>query len=359
LLAIPWVTLVVTPLSMLGVVFGGFWQAGAWGVDAMGVVLGWLAAWPLATLSLPIPPVWVAVAAVLGGALLAKRLPWGLRLLGVPLMLPALLWQSPRPLTGQVEMIAADVAQGTAVLVRTATHSLLYDAGPRWGPESDAGHRVLLPLLRRLDEKLDTLVLSHRDTDHTGGALAVMGMQPQAKLLSSIEADHSLQVQGAAQRCEAGQRWTWDGVLFEVLHPQAGDYTTSAKSNALSCVLRIQAADQVLLLTGDIEAAQEQQLLAREHGALRADVLLVPHHGSRTSSTDEFLQAASPRFALVQAGYRNRFGHPSPFVVERYQALGIALVDTSHCGAATWRSDQPKRLRCEREAALRYWHHRP
>jgi competence protein ComEC len=186
-----------------------------------------------------------------------------------------------------------------------------------------------------------------------------MGMQPQAKLLSSIEADHSLQVQGAAQRCEAGQRWTWDGVLFEVLHPQAGDYTTSAKSNALSCVLRIQAADQVLLLTGDIEAAQEQQLLAREHGALRADVLLVPHHGSRTSSTDEFLQAASPRFALVQAGYRNRFGHPSPFVVERYQALGIALVDTSHCGAATWRSDQPKRLRCEREAALRYWHHRP
>ncbi len=359
LLAIPWVTLVVTPLSMLGVVFGGFWQAGAWGVDAMGVVLGWLAAWPLATLSLPIPPVWVAVAAVLGGALLAKRLPWGLRLLGVPLMLPALLWQSPRPLSGQVEMIAADVAQGTAVLVRTATHSLLYDAGPRWGPESDAGHRVLLPLLRRLDEKLDTLVLSHRDTDHTGGALAVMGMQPQAKLLSSIEADHSLQVQGAAQRCEAGQRWTWDGVLFEVLHPQAGDYTTSAKSNALSCVLRIQAADQVLLLTGDIEAAQEQQLLAREHGALRADVLLVPHHGSRTSSTDEFLQAASPRFALVQAGYRNRFGHPSPFVVERYQALGIALVDTSHCGAATWRSDQPKRLRCEREAALRYWHHRP
>ena len=359
LLAIPWVTLVVTPLSMAGVVWGGFWQMGAWAVDAMGLVLKGMASLPMATLAMPTPPLWVAVAGVLGGALLAKRLPLALRLLGLPLLLPVLLWQPSRPLVGQVELIAADVGQGTAVLVRTAKHSLLYDAGPRWGPETDAGHRVLLPLLRRLDEKLDTLVLSHRDTDHTGGALAVLGMQPQAVVLSSIEADHALQWERPAQRCQAGQRWTWDGVVFEVLHPQAADYATSAKSNALSCVLRIEAAGQTALLTGDIEAAQEAQLLASQAANLRADVLLVPHHGSRTSSTDAFLQAVSPRFALVQAGYRNRFGHPAPAVVERYQALGIPLLDSIHCGAAIWRSDQPERVRCERQAALRYWHHRP
>ena len=369
LLAIPWVTLVVTPLSMAGVAWGGFWQAAAWGISAMGAVLNWLAAWPMAMIAMPTPPIWLAVAAVLGGALLAKRLPWAWRLLGLPLMLPVLLWQPGRPVDGQVELIAADVGQGTAVLVRTAHHSLLYDAGPRWGPETDAGHRVLLPLLRRLDEKLDTLVLSHRDTDHTGGAMAVLGMQPQATLLSSIEADHALQALRPVQRCEVGQRWHWDGVLFEVIHPQAADYATPAKSNALSCVLRISTSGstahtqgQKILLTGDIEAAQEAQLLAHEQGGgadLHADVLLVPHHGSRTSSTDAFVQAVSPRFALVQAGYRNRFGHPAPAVLERYQMQGIDLLDSSHCGAATWRSTEPMRVHCQRVVARRYWHHVP
>lgn len=359
LLAIPWVTLVVTPLSMAGVAWGGCWHAGAWAVDAFGVVLSALASWPLASLSLPTPPLWAAVAGVIGGALLAKPLPWALKLLGLPLLLPALLWPPPRPAAGHLEVLAADVGQGTAVLVRTAQHSLLYDAGPRWGPETDAGHRVLLPLLRRLDVSLDTLVLSHRDTDHTGGAQAVLGMQTQASVLSSMPPEVGGKGQRAFRRCEAGQRWAWDGVEFEVLHPSASDYDKPAKSNALSCVLRLRAAGQTVLLTGDIEAAQEAQLVSRPDLDLQATLLLVPHHGSRTSSTDAFLQAVSPRMALVQAGYRNRFGHPAPSVVERYQQRGIPLWDASHCGAASWHSEQPTLLRCERTAAARYWQHRP
>jgi competence protein ComEC len=181
-------------------------------------------------------------------------------------------------------LLAADVGQGNAVLVRTANHALLYDAGPRYSLESDAGHRVLVPLLQALHTRLDMLVLSHRDADHVGGAQAVLAMQPQASLLSSIEADHPLQAQRAAQRCIAGQRWDWDGVQFEVLHPLVRDYEANAKQsvkpNAMSCVLRISNGAQTALLVGDIERAQEARLVAQNEGdALHADVLLVPHTG--------------------------------------------------------------------------------
>jgi len=355
-IAIPWVTLVITPLAMLGVLLAPLWDAAAWAVQALAVVLQWLARLPLATLSAPAPALWAAVAGVAGGVLLAMRLPWSLRALGLPLLLPALLWQAPRPAEGEFELLAADVGQGNAVLVRTAAHSLLYDAGPRYSLESDAGHRVLVPLLRAFDERLDRVLLSHRDSDHTGGAPAVLAMQAQAELMSSIEAEHPLQKLRAAQRCVAGQRWRWDGVDFEILHPVETDYTTFSKPNAVSCVLRIGNGRATALLVGDIERLQEAALVARTP-ALRADVLLVPHHGSKTSSSPALLDAVQPRIALVQAGYRNRFGHPAQEVAERYGERGIALVDSAHCGAATWSSRLARELRCQREEAKRYWHH--
>jgi competence protein ComEC len=294
---------------------------------------------------------------VAGGVLLAMRLPWSLRLLGLPLLLPVLLWQAPRPPAGQFEVLAADIGQGNAVLVRTATHSLLYDAGPRYSLESDAGHRVLVPLLRALGERLDMLVLSHRDSDHTGGAAAVLAMQPQAEVLSSIEATHPLQAVRPNRRCEAGQRWTWDGVDFEILHPAPTDYLFFTKPNAISCVLRIANGHATVLLAGDIERLQEAALVARTP-ELRADVLLAPHHGSKTSSSAALLEAVRPRVALVQAGYRNRFGHPAREVVERYAAHGVRLVENVPCGAALWRSQAPEEVGCERERNARYWHHR-
>ncbi|MFN4118364.1 DNA internalization-related competence protein ComEC/Rec2 [Acidovorax sp.] len=375
LVAIPWVTLVVTPLALGGVVWAPLWDGAALALQPLSALLQWLAQWPWAVVFLPSAPLWAGVSAVAGGALLAIRLPWRVRLLALPLLWPVFAWQPARPAVGQFELLAADIGQGNAVLVRTAHHTALYDAGPRFSRESDAGHRVLVPLLRALGERVDLLVLSHRDADHTGGAAAVLAQQPQAEVLGSIEAENSLQRLRPIRPCQAGQRWDWDGVRFQVLHPQPGDEAPVARGprspgppvpprpNVLSCVLRIEAAPApgaaagaVALLVGDIEAPQEQALLAR--GApVRADLLLVPHHGSKTSSSPAFLEAVGPRTALVQAGYRNRFGHPATEVAQRYRERGTRLVESPRCGAATWSSASPGELACERDLGRRYWQH--
>lgn len=400
LAAIPWMTLVVTPLALLGVLWAPLWSAAAACLVPFAAGLQWLAAWPWATVSLPAAPLWAGVAGAAGGVLLVLRLPVPLRLLGLPLLLPVLWWQPERPAHGQFELLAPDVGQGNAVLVRTAGHALLYDAGPRFGPGSDAGDRVLVPLLRARGERLDRLLLSHRDSDHTGGAAAVLAAHPQADLWGSLEEGHALEAQGArtVTRCEAGQQWTWDGVRFEVLHPPAGalDDQGALRShrsarddgtNAASCVLRITAAvppgvprraglvggreegpgghegeaageGASALLVGDIGQAQEAALAAT--GVLApTDVLLVPHHGSRSSSGPALLGAVRPRTAVVQAGYRNRYGHPAPDVLARYVERGAQVVDSPWCGAWEWRSAQPLHWRCERVAAQRYWHHAP
>jgi competence protein ComEC len=355
--AIPWVTLVVTPLALAGAAWPALWEAAAFAIQVLQWTLQILAAAPFATLSWPAAPLWAGALGVLGGVLFAIRLPPPIKLLAVPLALPLLLWQAPRPPAGEFELVAADVGQGNAAIVRTAAHTLVYDAGPRYGPESDAGHRVLVPLLRALGERVDTVMLSHRDIDHTGGAVALLAMQPAASLVSSLEDGHPLHAVRPGSRCAAGMRWQWDGVDFAVLHPSTGDYATAAKSNAMSCVLRVSNGRRTVLLAGDIEAAQEAALVAK--GApLAADVLLVPHHGSKTSSTEAFIEAVRPRFAIVQAGYRNRFGHPAPPVAQRYRDRGIALVDSPHCGAARWASRDPAHVDCRREAAARYWLHR-
>jgi len=361
--AIPWVTLLLTPLALLGVLLPPLWLLAS---AAAGVLMGflqWLAAWPWATLTLATAPWGLAAVGVLGGVLLVLRLPLSLRALGLPLLLPVLLWQAPVPPPGAFELLAADVGQGNAVLVRTANHALLYDAGPRYSQDSDAGHRVLLPLLQSLQVRLDTLLLIHRDTDHVGGAAAVLAMQPQAALLSSVALDDALQtlrLAHSAQRCAAGQHWEWDGVRFDILHPQGADYATPHASNTLSCVLRIQGAGvaaPVALLVGDIEAAQEATLVAAA-APLKADLLLVPHHGSKTSSSDAFLDAVQPRWGWVQSGYRNRYGHPALEVLQRYEKRGIVVHDSPHCGAMTWQSDKPEQAVCARTEEMHYWSHR-
>ena len=354
--AIPWVTLLVTPLSLLGAVWPTLWSLAYLALDALASGLSYLAAWPWATVSVPQAPLWAGGLGVVGGVMLVMHWPWAMRLAGLPLLLPVMFWQAPRPDAGQFSVLAADVGQGNAVLVQTAGHDLLFDAGPRYSVNSDAGNRVLLPLMRALDVRLDTLVLSHRDADHTGGAAAVLGQQAHAQLLSSIEDSHVLQTLRPAQRCEAGQHWVWEGVHFDVLHPAAEDYDSQRKSNALSCVLRISNGQHTVLLTGDIEKPQETRLLALGE-TLRADVLLVPHHGSKTSSSDAFLDAVSPRLALVQAGYRNRYGHPAPVVMARYEERAVAVFDSPRCGAATWSSAQPDRVDCHRQTHQRYWQH--
>jgi competence protein ComEC len=259
---------------------------------------------------------------------------------------------------GEFELLASDIGQGNAVIVQTASHALLYDAGPRFSADSDAGHRVIVPLLRALDLRLDAVVISHRDTDHVGGAETVLAQQPQAQLITSMNQTQSLQVPDLVRRCEAGQHWSWDGVNFDILHPSAQDYEQPLKPNPMSCVLRISNGQRTALLVGDIEKAQEARLV-NEGARLRADVLLVPHHGSKTSSSDAFLQAVQPRFGLVQSSYRNRYGHPAPAVLQRYEAHGVTVLESPRCGAQRWQSWVPGRVQCQRDIARRYWHHRP
>ncbi|HMN21136.1 MAG TPA: DNA internalization-related competence protein ComEC/Rec2 [Ottowia sp.] len=360
LVAIPWVTLAITPVALAGVLWAPLWTLAAWALQPLSLLLQWLASWPGAQVSVAAAPLLLGAAAVAGGVLLALRWPWPLRLAGVPLLLPLVLWQPARPAAGTFDLLAVDVGQGSAVLLRTASHSLLYDAGPRYGPDSDAGHRVLVPLLRALGERLDLLVLSHRDNDHTGGALPVLAAQPRADLLASIEPGRELAGLPPGRSCLAGQRWDWDEVRFEVLHPAADALAGARRSNDVSCVLRVEdARGASVLLAGDIERAQERTLAAAHGAGLRSDALLVPHHGSKTSSSPLLLDAVQPRVALVQAGYRNRFGHPAPAVTARYLERGIALFDSPRCGAMHWRSSTPEVVHCERERAARYWHHRP
>jgi competence protein ComEC len=396
-IAIAWVTLVVTPLAMLGVLFNPLWSAAAACVQVLGVALQWLATIPFASVSLAAPPVVLGWLAVVGGIVLVMRLPWPLRAMGAVLVLPVLLWQAPRPAQGQFELLAADIGQGNAVLVRTARHSLLYDTGPRFSRESDAGQRTLVPLLRALGERLDTIIVSHRDSDHSGGALAVQAMQPGAALLTSLEEGHEILTARAAtqstKRCIAGQHWQWDGIDFNILHPQAADYDSQSKPNTMSCVLRISNGQRTALLVADIEAVQEARLVqayanpvraepspaqterptvrtepvdvpaktsiirGQTVNFLQADLLLAPHHGSKTSSTDAFLDAVHPKQAIFQSGYRNRYHHPAPEVAQRYAGRNIKIINSPRCGAATWRSDQPDDVICQRQANQRYWQH--
>ena len=357
--AIPLVTLVITPLALLGTVLAPLWTAGAAIVEAMSAGLGALAAVPGAVWVVPAAPLWAQLAGLLAAALVVLPLPWRMKLFAVPLSLGLLLPPRTLPAEGSFDLVAADVGQGTAVLVRTRSHVLLFDAGPQYSRESDAGQRVLVPLLRsRGDSRLDLLVLSHRDLDHVGGAKTVLGAVQVAALASSLEPGHPLiGLAPRATRCEAGQRWTWDGVDFAFLRPDADDYAQAFKPNAMSCVLRVSGGGRSALLSGDIERDQEARLVAAHGAALRSDVLIAPHHGSRTSSTAVFLDAVQPRVAVFQAGYRNRFGHPAADVIERYRGRGVAVVASPACGAWQWLASGPLEGKCQRSAARRYWHH--
>ncbi len=394
LVAIPLVTLVVTPLALAGVVWSGCWVAAAWVLSQGMGGLAWLSALPLASVAWPAVPWGWGVLMVLGGLVLTMPWPWRVRLTGLVCLLPGLMWMPVRPPAGEFDVLAADVGQGSGVLIRTAHGSVLYDAGPQWGLHADAGQRVLRPLLQALGERPVHVVLSHRDGDHVGGALGVLRGLPDARVWASLPpgqlvsglSDPALvaDVMGVPAgddtepaspdagatpwptklgnrpwtRCEAGQYWVQDGVRFEFLHPSPALYAGKTVSNNLSCVLWVRGAQASALLTGDMDATHEAALV-QTYPELRADWLLAPHHGSKSSSSVGFLAQVQPRWVVAQAGYRNRYGHPAAPVVQRYQAQGLRFAATPDCGAAMWHSQQPDELTCTRQAYPRYWHARP
>jgi competence protein ComEC len=330
-------------------------HAAEWLVQWLLMYLEWCASLPGALWQQHVPPLWATLLALAGVAwlLMPRGFPW--RAAGVALMLPAVAVPPPSPAPGEAWVTTFDVGQGLAVLVRTSHHALLYDAGPAFGRDADSGERIVAPALRALGvPRLDMLVLTHNDTDHTGGALSVLENFEVDDVLHSLPERHPLLALAAApRRCARGASWTWDGVRFAILHPVAG--RTARRRNDDSCVLRIDAGGRAMLLTGDIERGVEFAL-ARD-GGVRAEALLVPHHGSRTSSSAEFLAAVSPRIAIAANGYRNRFGHPAVEVVQRYAAAGARLLRSDRDGAVTVKL-APGAMEVERERArrARYWH---
>ncbi|TMH32932.1 MAG: DNA internalization-related competence protein ComEC/Rec2 [Betaproteobacteria bacterium] len=354
-MAIPLVSVVITPLALIAAVVpvDALLHLCAWLVQWLLEFLEWCAALPGALWQQHVPPVWAVVVAAAGaGWVLAPRgIPW--RASGFALMAPAFCLTPPGPAGGEAWITTFDVGQGLAVLVRTANHSVLYDAGPAYGTESDSGSRVVVPALRGQGvAHLDLVVLSHEDSDHIGGATTVLETFEVAALATSLPGAHALNALApTARRCEAGDGWTWDGVRFEFLHPGSAPV---AKRNDLSCVLRIAAGEHAMLLTGDIERAGEAAMLAGAR-ALRSDVLLVPHHGSRSSSTADFITAVAPSWAIVPVGYRSRFGHPNAEVLARYRTAGVQVLRTDLDGAIGIRMGAELDLETQRHRRARYW----
>ena len=303
-----------------------------------------IAQWPVGAMSVAVP--WVpALATATGLVVLFVSRRWLARVLGGLLIAPVLLGSSAQTPNGEFRLDVFDVGQGLSVLVRTANHTLLYDAGPAYRSGFDAGAAIVLPSLQAMHvSKLDRLLVSHGDGDHAGGVAAIRTGLPVGEVLGH-----------GGRPCHAGQRWVWDGVAFEILHPAVPG---NGEGNNASCVLRVRNAQgKAALLPGDIERDAEAQLIARGFD-LRSELLLLPHHGSSSSTSAAFLDAVAPRWAVASAGFANRWGFPTQPVRERLAARGVLLMDTARQGQLQIHVGKSLDLRAAlRQHRPRIWRH--
>lgn len=335
-LAIPWISLVVVPLALLGVVFSwlpigasALWHLAAFCMQLFWHLLEWSAQFQWSNMYSAESGIWITACAVLGACLcvLPESMPgkWLGLLLFLPIVYPAVEQIEP----GKVRIAMIDVGQGLSVLVRTQHHALLYDTGAGNPKGFSRGESSIVPALRALNVKqLDKVIISHADNDHAGGLPAVQEDIP----ISSIEASYVLP---KSTTCKMGHSWQWDGVRFSYLWPNEEERSSD---NDGSCVLRIEALGRSALLTGDISANAEYQLVERYGRLLKSDILVVPHHGSKTSSSTAFLEQVKPRYALISCGFQNRFKHPNHLVVDRYHAFGAEVVNSPDTGWAELQS---------------------
>ncbi len=415
-LAIPVLTFVVTPLALalalFGLVPGLGWLATASGalahlaLEYTLIPVTWLANLSWAAFDVAAAPFWTLALAGAGLCWALQPPGWPVRWAGWCLLLPVLSFAPQRPAPGDWRLLAFDVGQGGAVLLQTHTHDLLFDTGPRQGA-SEAGTRTILPGLRALGvRKLDVVVVSHADSDHAGGLLAVVKALPVDKLYSSFSFEDWLKrallasapaepkkTPVQAVRCAQGQHWVWDDVRFQFLHPEvkqsdgASFFTNNAprrsakgkpSKNAQSCVLYIQGSHHAALLPGDIGMKQEQWLLeqyaAKSPDSVRlnsvnptsvavqgltTDLVVVAHHGSDTSSSPRFVQQIRTQHAIVQAGYLNRFGHPHPLIKQRWLEAEASFWQTDRHGAILARSTSAGlSVQPYSQLRQRYWHQR-
>ena len=360
--AIPVVSLLVAPLALIGVAvpFDFVLQSAHFAMQGCMVLLEWLSALPDAVWQQHAPLAWAVVIAVPALAWLLAPRGVPARWLGMAGLLPLFAVAPAALQTGDAEIVVLDVGQGVSAVVRTAHHTLLYDTGPAFGPGADSGNRIIVPYLRAAGvERLDGMIVSHDNADHSGGAVSVLQALPVDWVLASLpDLDPLLLQASRAFRCHAGQSWEWDEVRFEVLHPARASYDVSSiKNNDRSCVLKVEARGGSVLLPADIERRSEEELLGRARDDLRVNVLVAPHHGSRTSSIPDFAGAARPQAVVFPVGYRNRFGHPHKDVLDRYREIGARIYRTDRDGAVTiaMPADGPITMTPYRAAHRRYW----
>lgn len=361
LIAIPWVGFIVLPLSLLGSLFLLFLPSiGHWvlklaeiSLECLWSMLSLLASLPHVQWNFYFPNMLFLLAVTIGALLLLA--PRGIpgKWLGVFWIIPLFLWKPSTPKVGEIWMTLLDVGQGLSTVIRTQHHILLYDTGVRYDKEFDMGQAVIIPFLRASGiKKIDQLVISHGDNDHIGGANSILKVIPIKKISTSVPERFP---GNNVISCQKGQKWEWDGTVFEFLYPPP---QLQNRGNNSSCVLRITHGQHRILLTGDIEKESERYLL-QNHEKLKADILIVPHHGSRTSSTLEFVNAVKPLYALFTTGYKNRYHFPHAVVEDRYRKAGSILLDTSKVGSISFILKKNKKIEepiIYRIEQWRYWY---
>jgi competence protein ComEC len=366
IVAVPVVSIIIVPIALAGVfIMSIHIQAGVWLLQIAADVLAWLwdflnwlATFKTSIIILPIDNILVVMMATFGLLLLLlpKALPgrWLAVFFFLPLVFPAV----DKPQQGEVFLSVLDVGQGLSTVVQTRQHALVFDTGPRYSANLDAADAVIHPfLVNKRITHIDALVVSHGDNDHIGGAETLLGKYPVKQLYTSVEAPLK---KHRPVTCMAGQTWQWDDVQFEILHPANGDYASGLNENNLSCVLSIKTRHQRVLLTGDIEKQAESLLASRYGDLLKSDVMVVPHHGSKTSSTSQFLKLVQPQIAIIPVGWLNRFRLPSSTVITRYEQLAGDVYTTSRDGALLLATGKQLDIVSYRTFNRRYWHyHQP
>lgn len=360
LLTIPLIGWLIVPLALAGVLVGMAWP---WAGGLLLLVSDWLlqlCMWILqrSTELLPVDVLVLPALSLVGMSLLTAltiAAVWSPRrwqrftaLMVLPL---SFLLRAPALPMGSVRLTVLDVGQGLAVMISTREHHLLYDTGPYFSARFDAGSDVVLPALRRANvTQLDTVMVSHSDIDHAGGLAGIAEAFPQARYLASDTTIFPTHL--ASAPCRDGQEWEWNGVRFSVLHPDAGRYD----DNNGSCVLLVETGGRRLLLTGDIERPVESRLL-RSYPQLRADVVVAPHHGSRSSSSPSFVRQLDPAYVVFSSGYQNRFNHPAADIRERYRAQGSEAFVTAQSGAVAFQASADGSLTVteQRQLRRRFW----
>jgi competence protein ComEC len=374
--AIPWMSFVITPLALCGALTGLEFPL-VWAnacIEPLWRFLCVLASQPWALQPVAQAPWWVTGISLIGAflALSPNGIPG--KWLGMACVCLPLLWQPEKPAYGTFWMEILDVGQGNSIAIRTRNHWMLVDTGSATNPENDNGLRVVLPWLwRHGRNELDVLLLSHADNDHAGGAATVLSYAHVKKLLSndpppqppkSFNAPSQGETSPASAQpspCLAGMHWEWDGVAFEILHPTPDLLNAETPDNAKSCVVKVSTSKNSALLPGDIGEEEERSLIKRlGPKALQSTVLVAPHHGSKTSSSNEFIENVQARWVVFQVGYRNRYGHPNADIVRRYETSINELFRTDKTGALQFMFSQENLVLKEARAQKsRYWTNMP